>query len=624
MRFHLILASIICSFLLASCSKDSSTSPTTEKSASVAFISFEGWTSDISDSVVDIVPGKSASMDSLVLDSLSLTGDGALYVALDDDAEDPAISASPLSDGSVLAISGVDSVRLVLLNSKDVIVQILTVRWDLEKSSSSAFSPLSSSSVPVSSSAIRSSSSATSASSASSSSAKNSSSSVFSSSSKESSSSVKSSASGSSSSSVVSVVSSSSEEISSSSALSSQKSLVSLQIKVNGTNAKLAMDSAAHTVSFSVSSAKALDSIQVVRLSLSSGATSDLLLSTDLLFSDLLNSGTATYAFHVTAEDGSSDSWTMLVTYPLGIYLSDLAFDGGTVSFSGTKIYVEVPYGTDISALTVSPLDSANDLRDWKSFEFVDASGVLQIYEMKAGYQLPGSDFTARDDSFWATTSDAMATEGDAKVLLSTYKTSASADLSFADGAASLTTAVVSTSLIGIVGGKKMAGAFYYSGSFSGANALSIYDADYSSGIPDLNNSDISSLMTFGKSFTARPDSFSVTYSYTHISGDSQKSLIYVMLVSADNKVVATGSIMDEASVSGATKTVALHYGSDPDGLLSGDYPVSSGLSLGTGSEEVASIHVMFASSAYAHIVSTSYKGAEGAVLTVDNLKLIY
>lgn len=95
MRFHLILASIICSFLLASCSKDSSTSPTTEKSASVAFISFEGWTSDISDSVVDIVPGKSASMDSLVLDSLSLTGDGALYVALDDDAEDPAISASP-------------------------------------------------------------------------------------------------------------------------------------------------------------------------------------------------------------------------------------------------------------------------------------------------------------------------------------------------------------------------------------------------------------------------------------------------------------------------------------------------------------------------------------------------
>jgi hypothetical protein len=104
------------------------------------------------------------------------------------------------------------------------------------------------------------------------------------------------------------------------------------------------------------------------------------------------------------------------------------------------------------------------------------------------------------------------------------------------------------------------------------------------------------------------------------------------MLVSADSKVVATGAIMDEATVESSEKEVTLSYGADPFSLLTGVYPVAAGLELGTGDEDVASIHVMFASSAYAHVAAggtlglekKNYRGGENSSLTLDNFKLIY
>ncbi|SHH11475.1 Putative carbohydrate metabolism domain-containing protein [Fibrobacter sp. UWCM] len=244
--------------------------------------------------------------------------------------------------------------------------------------------------------------------------------------------------------------------------------------------------------------------------------------------------------------------------------------------------------------------------------------------------QLPGSDFSARND-FWATTSDAMATEKTSAAI----KVTSEANLEFNGGMATITTREVEGSFLFIDGSWKMAGGFYFAGSYAGETALDIYEQGSDGGTPSTGCSDISKDMTFGKPFTARPTAFTVKYSYSHVANEStdypQKSLVYVMLVGKNGKVVATGAFSDEASVEMKSRTVELSYGKDPFGLLSGEYPVAEGLSLGTGEEEVTSIHVMFASSAYAHVVcgglvgnSGKYRGGENSALVLDDFKLIY
>ena len=75
---------------------------------------------------------------------------------------------------------------------------------------------------------------------------------------------------------------------------------------------------------------------------------------------------------------------------------------------------------------------------------------------------------------------------------------------------------------------------------------------------------------------------------------------------------------------------VALNYGSD-SGILKSGYARDPNLDFGDGSENVATIHVMFASSAYGHIAAggalgndAKYHGGEGSTLAIDNFKLIY
>ena len=244
--------------------------------------------------------------------------------------------------------------------------------------------------------------------------------------------------------------------------------------------------------------------------------------------------------------------------------------------------------------------------------------------------QLPGSDFSARND-FWATTSDAMAT----KTSSAAITVSSEANLAFDGGMATITTREVGGAFTIIPGSWKMASGFYFAGSYAGETALDIYEQGSDGGTPSTGCSDISKDMTFGKPFTARPTAFTVKYSYSHVANKStdypQKSLVYVMLVGKNGKVVATGAFSDEASVEMKSRTVELSYGKDPFGLLSGEYPVAEGLSLGTGEEDVTSIHVMFASSAYAHVVcggtagnSGKYRGGENSALVLDDFKLIY
>ena len=266
------------------------------------------------------------------------------------------------------------------------------------------------------------------------------------------------------------------------------------------------------------------------------------------------------------------------------------------------------------------------------SEEAPSSSSVVEV-------QLPGTDFSARND-FWATTSDAMATEGAAVVaLITNYRVSSDANLENSGSAMELSTKEVTcawgVSSAVVPGGWKMAGGYYYTGTYSGSTAFSIYDQAYTDGTPSTDCSDITKDMTFGKPFTARPTAFTVKYSYSHVANKSsdypQKSLVYVMLVGKGGKVVATGAFSDDASVEMNTRTVTLSYGKDPFGLLSGGYPVAEGLTLGKGDEDVSSIHVMFASSAYAHNVcggtagnDGKYRGGENSALVLDDFKLVY
>ena len=277
---------------------------------------------------------------------------------------------------------------------------------------------------------------------------------------------------------------------------------------------------------------------------------------------------------------------------------------------------------SDDSHVESSSSSSNENTESSSSSSAESSSSIVEV-------QLPGSDFSARND-FWATTSDAMATKKTASLIT----ISSQANLSFDGGAATVSTQEVEGSLL-LDGSWKMAGGFYFSGSYAGENALDIYQQGYTSGTPSTDCSDISKDMTFGKSFMARPTAFTVKYSYTHVANKSsdypQKSLVYVMLVGKSGKVVATGAFSDDASVDMKTRTVKLSYGKDPFGLLSGEYPVAEGLTLGKGDEDVTSIHVMFASSAYAHIVcggtagnSGKYRGGAGSALTLDDFKLEY
>lgn len=315
---------------------------------------------------------------------------------------------------------------------------------------------------------------------------------------------------------------------------------------------------------------------------------------------------------------------------PQAVKLADLSVDGGTVTAEGSKVYVEMPYGSNLSSIHLIPLDTTNNLIRRVEMEFEDAEGNVGTYSVVAGVQLPGSDFSARDD-FWATTSDAMAEEKTAALIT----ISSESNLEFDVGVATVTTREVGGAFTIIPGSWKMAGGFYFAGAYSGSTALDIYQQGYTSGTPSTDDSYIAKDMTFGKPFTARPAAFEIKYSYNHVANSSsdypQKSLVYVMLVGEGGKVVATGAFSDGASTDMATRTVQLSYGADPFGLLSGGYAIAEGLTLGTGDEDVTTIHVMFASSAYAHVVaggtagnSGKYRGGENSSLTLDDFKLIY
>jgi hypothetical protein len=548
----LVFAGVVAlwTLLVIGCSDPSNPPLFPEEEISEAMeLKLSGWKVDSLDKeklLIRVSPTK-GWLDSLVIDSLSLPGSSALYLAADDDLKDPDLGEK-LVPGTVVSTADTNQVSIVALDSYNRVVGVWLVVWDLPKKDTSS-----------------------------------------------------------------SVVGNSSASTGTSSSGTAETSESGSSVGGEGSS-----------VSEGGSSAGAAGSSASEGNSANSGNSS----------------ATGTESANSSTDSGSSvNSNSSSSEGVSGVKLADLSVSSGTVTVTGTKVYVEVPYGTDLSAITLSPLNGAKDLRRPVEMQFLDEENNLGTYSVVAGVQLPGSDFGARND-FWATTSDAMATEGRATVAYVTnYRFKAEENLSENGESLSLSSKIVTcgwgVSNAIIDGSWKLAGGFYFVGAYSGSDAKNIYDVDYSSGTPSTDESNIAKDMVFGKPFTARPTAFTVKYSYTHeansSSGYPQKSLVYVMLVGEGGKVVATGAFSDDASTDMIEREVTLSYGADPFGLLSGDYAVAEGLTLGSGNEDVTTIHVMFASSAYAHVVaggtagnSGKYRGGENSSLTLDDFKLIY
>lgn len=322
---------------------------------------------------------------------------------------------------------------------------------------------------------------------------------------------------------------------------------------------------------------------------------------------------------------------------------SELSIPDGSIFVEGERIYVEMPYGTDLTKLKFNQLDSTVDLTRTIKMDFADDLGEMTSFSVKAGVQLPGSDFSKREKSFWGTTADVMSQTDFVKHNINDYRFTAKRENLKENGSSisissELVVAAANTYVMGYIdGGWKLVSGAYFAGTFLGTRLHQLYDLDYAdeSGAPDVDEEvDVTQLMSLGQPFNARPESFEVVYSYVHVNGENkdvpQKALIYVLLVSADNKIVASGLITEGTSVDNKKTVVALNYGSD-SGILDSEYGIYPNMQVGDGSEDVATIHVMFASSAYGFITAgglkgndAKYRGGEGSTLTIDNFKLIY
>ncbi|MBR6379990.1 MAG: PCMD domain-containing protein [Fibrobacter sp.] len=539
----LVLASIaaLCCLLMVGCSDDSSATPlfAQEEIADSMDLKIPGWKIDSLDKkskIIRVSPAKNW-LDSLVLDSVSLPGCSALYLAADGDLVDPELGEK-LVPGTVIPTADTNQVSIVALDSYNRVVGVWLVVWDLPKTPKSSDSCKGSSGASNPGSSI----------------------------------SEKSSSSGENP--------ESSESLGSSSESSSNSTI--------GSSSESASESSS--------------SVEV-------GSCSS------------------------SAEGGSSEgpSSSSATPVPQTVKLEDLdVVNGRSISLIGSKIYVEMPYEADLSQIQLIPLDTTNDLRRPVDMEFEDEEGNVATYTVVAGVQLPGSDFSDRND-FWATTSDAMAQKASASIIAN-Y--SSKKNLTFEPESESQY-AVLSTYAVskGITAWK-LAGGFYFAGYFSGTDCSYIYKATNDS---DSDPADFSQYMSHGQPFAARPSAFEIRYKYVHENNSNetypQRALIYVVLVSADNKIVASGVITESSTVSDWTsQTVNLDYGSD-NGLLSAGYTGFSDLAgVGSGDEDVVSIRVMFASSAFAYVADGGnafvkderFRGGENSQLFLDDFKLIY
>lgn len=328
-----------------------------------------------------------------------------------------------------------------------------------------------------------------------------------------------------------------------------------------------------------------------------------------------------------------------------------IAFMNATIDSGKIHIHLDtLPFLADLSNLELTELElsegaTCESHKTGETYDFgvgqeiviKNSDGESITYIVKAGYQIPGSDFNdwkgndVIPDSLW----------GNANTLLTTTE-------KYTSG--SMTGAKIATSaLLG-----KTASGSLYTADFNPNNVGTLSMAN-SSTWPDGNE-----LIDFGKHFNARPEYAEVKFSYDG-SGDSCD--IYILLESRDgdkninrgsddiNKLVAstwyrsttddnTGrenpdvvSISDKDENGMRTLRLKFRYGTPLENSpiensstfatslqSSNKSAIDNSLIQGEGNESVTHIRVVFASSADGN----HYKGVKNATLIIDDLKLIY
>jgi len=309
----------------------------------------------------------------------------------------------------------------------------------------------------------------------------------------------------------------------------------------------------------------------------------------------------------------------------------------------------DLDFRTDLTSLELSDMELSEgataNIAVGESYDFgagvqvtvTNENEESETYSVKAGYQLPGSNFNTwkgddvTPDSVW----------GNANTILTTTEKTTSGSMI---GAKIQTNSALT----------KTASGSLYTAVFNpkGVGTLSMAS---SSTWPDGNE-----LLDFGKPFAARPEFMEVKFSY---EGKGDSCDIYILLEnrtgdknanrkSSDvNKLVASAWFRstkadnsgrenpDVVSVSAPdengmrTLLLKLKYGEPLAGSpiensstfdtrlkSSNKAAINNGLVQGTGDEPVTHIRVVFASSADGN----HYKGTKGAILVIDEMKLIY
>ncbi|SHK66874.1 PCMD domain-containing protein [Fibrobacter sp. UWB12] len=351
-----------------------------------------------------------------------------------------------------------------------------------------------------------------------------------------------------------------------------------------------------------------------------------------------------------SAASVASSSSAAKSSQPPKILALSIAGQAAVVDEESKSIHVDdLEFRTDLTSLELSDLELSEgataNVKVGESYDFgagvqvtvTNEKDESETYSVKAGYQLPGSNFNSwkgddvTPDSIW----------GNANTILTTTKKITSGSLIGAQ--------IQTSSVLG-----KVASGSLYTADFNpkGVGTLSMANA---STWPDGNE-----LLDFGKPFAARPEFMEVKFSY---EGKGDSCDIYILLENRTgdmninrkagdvNKLVASAWFRstkadnsgrenpDVVSVSEPdengmrTLLLKLKYGEPLAGSpiensstfnteleSSNKSAVNNGLEQGSGEEPVTHIRVVFASSANGN----HYEGTKGATLIVDEMRLIY
>ena len=223
--------------------------------------------------------------------------------------------------------------------------------------------------------------------------------------------------------------------------------------------------------------------------------------------------------------------------------------------------------------------------------------------------QLPGWTATV-----WGTTSNAMKTAKDNRIIGSGDQYQGSANAAISGDRIVLTTAASQkrTCGIGICGkwNDRNSSGLLFTGSVSAGDAEAMYDASGSA-------SDFKGILSFsGVPFAGKPAAFEASWSYEHVAAGGQRGLIAVLLLNGSTIV---GSAAKEIGSAETQQNLQVSFVYGDGAWYDASLLVPSGLQRGTGAEEVTSAVAVFASSA----TGAGDVGA-GSSLTVSSFRLIY